>query len=376
MYLFKYYRPDFYFEKAIRYNELYFSSHAQLNDPNDLIVNYIFEDNWMRWMALFGKHCEYGLEDIGLVLNVSKGKAAEDLNSLFKGREIKPDVGDLNRLFDENSSQIRKIIADNLLPEKQLPIDKIDPSKPHLQQFVSLCEYSIKERIFQAFIPKTYSVSFSEEPLQPMMWAHYADGFKGCVVIYKANHNTQRDIPRYEISLRDHIMSKDKFHFPLDKVEYNNNDRTVPLLATLFGIGDGSKVLLSTKNKFWDYESEWRMRVSEQYSGIGTAEYVENILNKSNGHIFYHDNDTICGVIFGPRFDRFKRGEVVDTILGNRRYQGSSACYFFDTELTSYGKVKVVNGTTSFPMNGVQLHERPLEDRLELALAEFNLKND
>jgi len=50
--IFKYYRPNIYFEKAIRYNEIYFSANHELNDPNDLKATYYFEDNPALWKKL------------------------------------------------------------------------------------------------------------------------------------------------------------------------------------------------------------------------------------------------------------------------------------------------------------------------------------
>jgi hypothetical protein len=51
MYFYKYYRPNVYFEKAIRYNELYFCENNELNDPHDLKANYYFEDSVDRWVG-------------------------------------------------------------------------------------------------------------------------------------------------------------------------------------------------------------------------------------------------------------------------------------------------------------------------------------
>lgn len=64
MYLFKYYRPDFFFDKAIRYNELYFSSTEQLNDPNDLKTSYFFEDRVDLWQRLLESEVSLGVKNL------------------------------------------------------------------------------------------------------------------------------------------------------------------------------------------------------------------------------------------------------------------------------------------------------------------------
>lgn len=52
MAVFKYFRPGARLENAIRYNELCFSANHELNDPNDLMGIYYFEDDTDLWSKL------------------------------------------------------------------------------------------------------------------------------------------------------------------------------------------------------------------------------------------------------------------------------------------------------------------------------------
>ncbi|MFA1646200.1 MAG: DUF2971 domain-containing protein, partial [Enterobacteriaceae bacterium] len=77
MYLFKYYRPDFFFDKAIRYNELYFSSIEQLNDPNDLKTSYFFEDRVDLWQSLLESEVSLGVKNLKDFLDLDGDRLAK-----------------------------------------------------------------------------------------------------------------------------------------------------------------------------------------------------------------------------------------------------------------------------------------------------------
>lgn len=89
MYLFKYYRPDFFFEKAIRYNELYFSAPAQLNDPNDLNIDYRFDNKLKLWDILLRSPCDKSYKNLSHILDLSNLKIHKGLNRIFRGKKNK-----------------------------------------------------------------------------------------------------------------------------------------------------------------------------------------------------------------------------------------------------------------------------------------------
>ena len=99
MFLFKYYRPDFFFEKAIRYNELYFSSTDQLNDPNDLKTSYFFEDNASLWQKLLESEVFLGVRELKHILDLDDQRLAKELCRIFLGTPVDGSIEQLQEVW-------------------------------------------------------------------------------------------------------------------------------------------------------------------------------------------------------------------------------------------------------------------------------------
>ncbi|MEB2439840.1 DUF2971 domain-containing protein [Citrobacter braakii] len=340
MYLFKYYRPDFFFDKAIRYNELYFSARAQLNDPNDLNIDYRFDNRLKLWDLLLRSECEYSYKYLSHLLDFNDLKIHKGLNRIFKGKRIKAELESLDDLFDIHAKDIREVLYNSLLP-----IHEINPAiygnEPDPKKFlVSLCELGIKERLYRKIVPAVYSVSFSSNALDRMMWAHYAAGFSGCVVIYQAQEVISNDSRCFWMKVTDNLFSQHRFDFPVKPIKYNNQAKEVSLLDPESNISE----LFLTKNKFWKYESEYRMFVPEANVGIGSERNVKGRVNRNIGHVFHHDTSAIKGIIFGPRMSKLEKERIWDVIKPNMENTNSKSCYFFDAELSPSGKVTISKG--------------------------------
>lgn len=350
MYLFKYYRPDFFFDKAIRYNELYFSASAQLNDPNDLNLDYRFDNRLNLWSYLLHSKCEYSYEDLSHILDLSQLKIVQGLNKIFKGKRIKGNLESLDNLFDEHLDDIRKVIREGMLPINRINPIIYDNSPEPEQKLVTICENGIKERLYRKIIPAVFSVSFSSNALDRMMWAHYAGGFSGCVVIYETQQRVDNTLSF--MKLRDNVFSSNTFTFPIKPIKYSNQAKEVSLLEPGVDITE----LFCIKNRFWKYESEYRMFVPEANVGIGNERDVKDIINRNVGHIFHHDVSAIQGVIFGPRMSTLKKEEIWQTIKSNmENATNPKPCYFFDSELSPTGKIAISMGQQAIPMQGYAL---------------------
>lgn len=359
MYLFKYYRPDFFLEKTIRYNELYFSARAQLNDPNDLNIEYRFDNKLIYWELLLRKLCDKSYSDLSDLLDLNNPNIRKGLNRIFRGAKIKSSLDQLDNLFDSHIDEIRKVLHDGMLP-----IDKIDPavygSNPDPQQFlVTLCENSLKERLYSKIVPAAFSVSFSSNALDRMMWAHYAAGFSGSVVIYETQsfkHGGQHNIG---MKVRDNIFSVHQFFFPVKPVIYNNRAKEVSLLDPR----SNTTELFLTKNKFWKYESEYRMYIPEMNAGIGNERSIRGLINRNVGHIFHHETHAIKGVIFGPRMSGLEKEKIWTNIKSNMENSSSRTCYFFDAELSPSGRITISRGQHAKKTYGFDLFRADLSQR-------------
>lgn len=370
MFLFKYYRPDFFFDKAIRYNEFYFSARAQLNDPNDLSVEYRFDNKLNLWDLLLHSKCDKSYSDLNDLLDLNDMNIHRGLNSVFRGARIKNGLESLDVLFDSHADEIREIIKKGLLPIANIK-PAIYGNNPDPEQFlVTLCENSIKERLYRKIVPGVYSVSFSSKALDRMMWAHYAAGFSGCVVIYEAKEVVREDSTYVSMQLIDNILSSQSFNFPVKPVIYSNQAKEVSLLGPNTNI---TKLFL-TKNRFWKYESEYRMFIPEANAGIGNERHFQGRVNRNVGLIFHHDTNAIKGVIFGPRMSDFDKEKTWQYIKSNMENSSSQICYFFYADLSSSGKVTISKGQQAKKMQGFELFRTGLSGtKLTTVLKEMGI---
>lgn len=355
MYLFKYYRPDFFFDKAIRYNELYFSAGAQLNDPNDLSIEYRFDNNLMFWNVLLRSPCEYSFKDLTQLLDLSDSKIHKALNKVFKGKRIKGNLESLDALFEMQTNEIFEILYNNLSFDS---IDKtIYENQSDPKDFLARkCETGIKERLYKKITPAVFSVSFSSKALERMMWAHYAAGFSGCVVIYKAQKISSGNDNHIEMKLTDSLFSNNFFSFPVKPIKYSNQSKEVSILDPRSNIVD----LVLTKNRFWRYESEYRIFVPEGNIGINGERNIKGTVNRNSGHVFHHENNAVQGIIFGPRMSRLKKEEIWQIIKSNMMNTNAKSFYFFDAVLSSSGKIDILNGQIAQKNQGYDLYKTTL----------------
>ncbi|ADO50085.1 DUF2971 domain-containing protein [[Enterobacter] lignolyticus] len=355
MYLFKYYRPDFFFDKAIRYNELYFSSRAQLNDPNDLNIEYRFDNKLKLWDILLRSPCKYSYEDLTHILSFDDFKIHKVLNKIFKGKRIKGDLESLDALFDTHANEILGILYECLLPLEEIDT-VIYKNEPDPKQFLAKqCEIGIKERLYKKITPAVFSVSFSSKALERMMWAHYAAGFSGCVVIYSAQNFTSPS-NNVRMQLKDNLFSSQSISFPVKPITYSNKSKEISILDPTSNIFE----LILTKNKFWKYESEYRMFVPEGNMGIGGERDIKDSVNRNAGHVFHHETSVMQGIIFGPRMSKLKKEEIWQAIKSNIMNTNAELFYFFDAELSQSGKINISNGQVAQKRQGYDLYKTDL----------------
>jgi Protein of unknown function (DUF2971) len=119
--------------------------------------------------------------------------------------------------------------------------------------------------------------SFSESPTNELMWAHYADQFRGICVEYDM-HGLLRNLPDGVDMVRVHY------------------DERMPEISLDGGRpSDLARKILSCKNHRWLYEREWRV-----LAGRGRADYREP--------------DCVTNVRIGPRMPDAARKRIEDRL--------------------------------------------------------------
>ncbi|MGO4096341.1 DUF2971 domain-containing protein [Vibrio cholerae] len=332
MYLFKYYRPNFYFEKSIKYDEIYFSANNELNDPLDLSVLPYFSDNYELWLNLIKLSPRYDTWDIGALINYNFDDVAKDLNSLFKDKKIEPDKT-ISYFIKSYRSELIDIFS-----RYGGEVDETSMFKNMTkEQRAEPCILFLTELLSRGWHKKFYSCSFSMNALEPMMWAHYAEGFKGCVVIYRCENDSS-------LNLKPHPLSKSCESYYFSEVGYGESERTVCILEHALKNDSINPVLLS-KSKFWSYEQEQRLLMSESFDTIQLTQ-LDMLPDSSRVRLFHHSPNAIAGIIYGPNCSSLYKKKIESILVEKYSYssQGEQAFLALETSLNKDGDVFIESG--------------------------------
>ena len=367
---FKYYRQNLYFEKAIRYDEIYFSSNEELNDPLDLAFTPYFDDNEVAWEKLLQVKPKVEMLNIALYLDTTSHELASELNSIFKGSTLAYQQT-IKSLIDSKNKELKRIFIKHInnAIESEYTSDKNSNfSNFDTEAKAEMCILFLTEILSRGWSKKFYSCSFSKNALEPKMWAHYADGFKGCVIIYESDENSS-------IKLKPHFSSIEYLPYVFSKVQYTNIEKKLSILKYMLNNNIVSSPLL-TKNSFWSYEQEYRLLLSEEFNSIHLAQMDKMPTTNSRERIFYHLQESIIGIIFGARCSNDYKDKI-RAILGEKRsYIKPKGFYSFDTELTTDGKVVIKSGSICRSMKEAssQVYDEILEgDRLNKCLIQLRI---
>ena len=250
---FKYYRQNLYFEKAIRYDEIYFSSNEELNDPLDLAFTPYFDDNEVAWEKLLQVKPKVEMLNIALYLDTTSHELASELNSIFKGSTLAYQQT-IKSLIDSKNKELKRIFIKHInnAIESEYTSDKNSNfSNFDTEAKAEMCISFLTEILSRGWSKKFYSCSFSKNALEPKMWAHYADGFKGCVIIYESNENSS-------IKLKPHFSSIEYVPYAFSKVQYTNIEKKLSIVnnglqlrsvGKSFAISEGKWGCINNKGK-------------------------------------------------------------------------------------------------------------------------------
>lgn len=225
---------------------------------------------------------------------------AEDLND---PREHVPDI----RLRDPKA-YARNIILRNVEsaywqnqianPEKtpeQIWTAIIAAAEAHMQNFD---ERATAQQIFDMFMRVTNRnvgvLSLSENPLNELMWAHYANSHSGFAVGLDVDSDFFRPKP-----------GEPKVCGELMNVIYSD---TIPVVYVEAGTLDIPKEVFFTKATNWSYEREWRM-----IKYLPFADEVQTVNGKSI-HLFNVPAQAVKEVLMGAKSSTSDRDLVIQQV--------------------------------------------------------------
>lgn len=330
MRLYKYYRPDFYFEKSLRYDEIFFASNEQLNDPHDLMIKPYFGDNKEAWRVILKSDEPFSTWNMSKIVHVDDDNLLRELNDEFKGQAAS-DGSSVSSILDAKKSSLAKIFEKYLISQPDSVFKKPEAAS-------SACVQFLKEKLVRGWDKRYYSCSFSKNPLEPQMWAHYGGGFRGCALIYRALDDGC-------INLRPNIYIKESQKFKFAEVNYLDKDKLIDILD-LSSRGDHVELNLLNKSLFWSYEKEMRLLLSESFGSVRVS-ITSGVPKSTKTHIYHHAPDAIEGVVFGSNCSESYKEKITSMLAEKYSFlvpEMSPAFLTFNSKLTTSGKVEIISG--------------------------------
>lgn len=334
MAVFKYFRPGVYLENATRYNELYFSANHELNDPNDLMSMYYFEDEAELWSRLLQRPQKDDAWNMSHHVDTNCEKLASNLAEVFRGVKFDSSMS-IRDVVKSKETELAEVFTSALWDggSKESSFAFSKDYTPEVR--AELCILALTDLLGGGHNLTFYSVSFSKRALEPMMWAHYADGFKGCVLIYN-DHGGSLD-------LKPHPLSPQTSRNPLLPVSYVDSEKRIPILKSAID-GVGAKIFAHIqKNSFWHYEEEVRLLITKMVDTRLQA-MLEKIPESPVQRVFHHDYRDILGVIFGPKCDVGYKEKIKSILRHNRLHAGKESFVSLNTRFTREGNVEITDG--------------------------------
>ncbi|MEQ5821328.1 DUF2971 domain-containing protein [Halomonas sp. SCS19] len=308
-------RPGLLSKKSVLYDEIFFASRDELNDPIDMQSRYEFPCNSDKtWGMLFDQI----IEDKSLVESVAKYFA-----------EICPiSIDDLLKNFETHKNNV----FNKTFYGKSLILPQFKSFERSMENFQSL---------LSLYAPSAgYSVSLSETNDEMLMWSHYAQSHTGFCLVFRPIDKCIRQCPkraRTSISPVSGHECSVASQFYVEKVNYDNVLSTIdafnllPAKYTGYKIEgeserenyfESAKKQLLTKNSCWNYEREVRLFLTQPSKWISGATDFTN-----NQRLFYYDFSQVVGVIFGARMEETEKKSMKEMLKQKLEHRFSSESF-------------------------------------------------
>ncbi len=289
MKLFRYRPNNDLLYKELKYQEFYFASYNELNDPFDLIINLDFTARKV-----------HQIDYLIFFLYKTTQKVTEELSefnndNLLKFKKFIEDKTE-NRLQEK----FKTILFERIRRNNDKKFDNIFVN----QIMIMLNEVSLElklefkfslsafedeyNRITKKFLQNAYILSFSETYDNFLMWSHYSSRHSGVCLEFtlkgegvlpfkKINRGKMEIVKENNVKTSQWSVIKNLYSFKVGQVEYfkslpfmnffdlkdlfkNENDLEKSQLIK-FNINEYIKwieMLLKRKTLYWEYENEWR----------------------------------------------------------------------------------------------------------------------
>ena len=330
--------------KELYYQEIYFASYFELNDPLDLSarIEFTSDDN---------ETIEY------LLWFIFKTQVVDDESDTSFSRWIKFHEDDVAKeiLRDEIFKNIKQYKGKQTSIWINDIVSIINGSIYNTNMEIRFNSEKFKlelERLTDKFLRSSYSTCFSETNDNFLMWSHYASKHKGvCLEFntdggsfpYERRHQRKEDSEKYKLRLSSWDTKSSIYWNPLHRVYYGTEQpfinfyKFAPVFENesdcdLIGLskswthkyGHELKRAFSTKTKSWEYENEWR-----------DIEINFDNPKKPEERVRHYPIEALNAVYFGVRTPIEDRNRIYRILHGKNK-----SILFFESILNGTDKVE------------------------------------
>ena len=318
--------------KELIYNEMYFSSVSECNDPYEGKLFAEFGKNRDHWKQLIK------MASINSHVHSSSITVSSSLIERLVDCCVEMSPIDVTKFKLLNYSNFHiKVYVDEIISNNQL----VDI--PPLYEAID----RIKHYMDIHMPAEQYFVSFSKSRDNLLMWSHYANNHRGYCLIFRPIDNKIMqdkrwmkkgftfDTPQSHISDNEitFIVPED---FKLDDIKYTN-EQIPPINAfALFPhvinpehfkeeVNHATNVAYSSylrKHHAWSYEEETRLLLFK-----GVPQYMANrtIPLSSHQRLFHYDPSQLVGIILGTKMPLEQRKQIKEIVKQKFAMQNSES---------------------------------------------------
>ena len=307
--------------KELIYNEMYFSSGSECNDPYEGKLFAEFGKNRDHWeqlikMASISSHVHSSSITVSSSLIERLADCCVELSPI-----------DVTKFKSLNYSNFHiKVYIDEIMPNNQL----VDI--PPLYEAID----RIKHYVEIHMPAEEYFVSFSRRRDNILMWSHYANNHRGYCLIFRPIDNKIMqdkrwmkkgftfDTPQSHISDGEITFIVPE-GFKLDDIKYTNEQIPSINAFALFPhvinpehfkeeFNHATNVAYSSylrKHHAWSYEKETRLLLFK-----GVPQYMANrtIPLSSHQRLFHYDPSQLVGIILGAKMPSEQREQIQEIV--------------------------------------------------------------
>lgn len=314
-----YYRYRPYSEISIKellYNEIYFASPDECNDPFDSKTFYEFSADKEMWSNV-------------ITFSVKMTNAVIPTQLLPKLTEHICKKCPLT--FDE--------------ADKTNLLDDFPANNPNEKALINFIGLRVQD-IFNVYRPATrYFVSFSKVNSEPLMWSHYADKHKGFCLVFRAINGALNQSPRQK-KHSVHRTTKNGLapnmsygipdSFPFTKIEYKaevkplNAFLHLPVGVTGEKVENEAKQIREEqeshyrqKSKSWEYEAEYRLMLQPPLPWL----FGEHFDYTKQERLFHYQPSQLAGIIYGARMETSDKNRIKELLKERNEWR-----FYLDNE--------------------------------------------